>query len=68
LVYPCVKIAGWSLGMGNIMPMLACACISPVGCLFAGAFKFYLFGFVLVHALIRLRSNARADEVYVQET
>ena len=64
-VFPCIKIAGWSLGVGNIMPILAALCLTPLGCLAAGLVKPYLLGFMVVHAFVRFRSHATSDEVYI---
>ena len=65
LVPFCVKIAGWSLGVGNIMPILAALCLTPLGCLAAGLVKPYLLGFMVIHAFVRFRSDAKSNEIYV---
>jgi hypothetical protein len=57
MVAPCLKVAGWTLGSGNIQPILALACITPLGCLVAGLVKPQLLSFMGVHAFVRYRDE-----------
>jgi hypothetical protein len=39
----------YNFGTGNVIPQLALFCLTPVGCLFAGTLKPYLWAFLLLH-------------------
>ena len=64
LVFPCIKVAGWSLGVGNIMPFLAIGCLTPLGCLACGMVKPYLLCFMAVHAIIRFNRGKESVALY----
>ncbi len=64
LVFPFIKVAGWSLGSGNINPILAALCLTPLGCLVAGMVKPYLFGFMVIHTFARFSNGSSSNAVY----
>ena len=64
LVFPFIKVAGWSLGAGNINPILAALCLTPLGCLVAGMVKPYLFCFMAIHAFVRFRNSKTPMDAY----
>ena len=53
---------------GNITPILAFLCLSPVGSVVAGCLKFYLLCFVLLHLLLDYSrfSKAASGNIHVQ--
>jgi hypothetical protein len=59
LVAPFLKVSGWMLGSGNILPLLAVACLTPMGCLAAGLVKPQLLGFLFLHAVKRSLGEIR---------
>ena len=65
LVFPCVKVACWSLGVGNIMPILAALCLTPLGCLVSGLVKPHLLCFMAIHAFVRFRDMEKPPEFYI---
>lgn len=67
-VLPCIKIAGWSLGVGNIMPILAAACLTPLGCLAAGLVKPHLLCIIAIHAFVRFRCMEKSNEFYISRS
>jgi hypothetical protein len=48
LVYPYLKLAGWSLMAGNFTAMASALCITPIGALVATTVKPYLIIFYLI--------------------
>jgi hypothetical protein len=56
LIYPYLKIVGWSMGTGNVTASLATLCISPAGALFAITVKPYLF---LIYCLTVWKTELR---------
>jgi hypothetical protein len=48
-----LKIASWSLGTGNIIPLLALLVLTPIGTVAAALVKPQLLGFMVLHAYAR---------------
>jgi hypothetical protein len=55
LVIPFLKVSSWTLAGGNILPLIAALCLTPIGCLVAGLVKPQLLGFMVLHAVVRYR-------------
>ena len=56
-VLPYCKIAGLTLGSGNITPILAALCLTIPGCLVAGLVKPYVLGIIPILAYCRLHAR-----------
>lgn len=55
------------LELGQITPILAWLCLTPLGGVLAGGVKPYLFGFVLLHIYALSRSQRKYDDSSVLE-
>jgi hypothetical protein len=56
-----LKASAWTLGTGNVYPLLIPLCFTPVGTLVAGIFKPQLLVFMAFHAFIRYHVTLHED-------